>query len=111
MAVAYLDKLRAEWLYDPIPYWRMVRAPVYIMLGGFDRSVPTAASTPLLRRALAEAGVRDATVRVFETGNHGLLEARTGYDREVHELAHYVPGFQDGLVRWIEAHVRPAGSR
>ena len=111
MAVAFLNKLRAEWQYDPIPYWRMVRAPVYIMLGGLDRSVPTAESARLLREALAAAGNGDATVRVFDRGNHGLLEARTGYDREVHALSHYVAGFQDGLVRWIEAHVRPASPR
>lgn len=110
MGVAFLNKLRAEWEYDPIPYWRMVRAPVYIMLGGLDRSVPTAASAPLLRRALADAGNRDATVRVFERGNHGLLESRTGYEREVHALSYYVADFQDGLVRWIEAHVRPAST-
>jgi hypothetical protein len=110
-AVAFLNKLRTEWQYDPIPYWRVVQAPVYIMLGGLDRSVPTAESAPLLRAALATAGNADATVRVFDRGNHGLLEARTGYDREVNTLSHYVPGFQDGLVRWIAAHVRPASPR
>ena len=111
MAVAFLNKLRTEWQYDPLPYWRKVRAPVYIMLGGLDRSVPTAESAPLLREALAAAGNGDATVRVFDRANHGLLESRTGYDREAQALSRYVPGFQDGLVRWIEAHVKPAGVR
>ena len=108
MGVAFLNKLRAEWEYDPIPYWRTVRAPVYIMLGALDRSVPAAESAALLRRALAVAGTRDVTVRVFDRGNHGLLESRTGYDREVQALGYYVPGFQDGLVRWIEKHPRSA---
>jgi len=108
--VAYLNKLRAEWKYDPIPSWRSVRVPVYIMLGANDRSVPTAESAQLLRRALAGAGNVDATVRVFERGNHGLLESRTGYPQEA--LSHYVRGFQDGLVRWIEAQVnRRTGPR
>jgi hypothetical protein len=79
---------------------------VYIMLGGLDRSVPTAESAASLREALAAAGNRDATVRVFEHGNHGLLEGRTGYDSEARQLSYYVPGFQDGLVDWILAHVR-----
>lgn len=108
MAVAFLNKLRAEWQYDPIPYWRTVQVPVYIMLGGLDRSVPSSETARLLRRALSDAGNHDATVRVFDSGNHGLLESRTGYQREVHTLSHYVPGFQDGLLRWIEAHVKPA---
>lgn len=105
-AVAFVNKLRAEWEYDPIPFWRTVTVPVYIMLGGLDRSVPTAESAGLLREALAGAGNRDATVRVFEHGNHGLLEGRTGYDSEAGRLKNYVPGFQDGLVSWILDHVR-----
>jgi dienelactone hydrolase len=109
--LAYLNKLRAEWQYDPIPYWREVRAPVYIMLGGLDRSVPSAESAPLLRGALADAGIPDATVRVFERGNHGLLEAHTGYEREILALDRYVAGFQDGLIEWIEEHAGPASPR
>jgi pimeloyl-ACP methyl ester carboxylesterase len=105
-AVAFVNKLREEWEYDPLPYWRTITVPVYIMLGGLDRSVPTAESAVLLREALAAAGNRDATVRVFEHGNHGLLEGRTGYDSEARQLRSYVPGFQDGLVNWILAHVR-----
>jgi dienelactone hydrolase len=110
-AMAYVNKLRAEWQYDPLPYWRMVRIPVYVMLGGLDRSVPTAETARLLRGALAAAGNTDATVRVFDRGNHGLLGSRTGYDRELYMLSRYVPGFQDGLVRWIKARVRPASRR
>jgi len=111
MAVAYLDKLRSEWQYDPLPYWRVARVPVYIMLGGLDRSVPTAESAPLLREALAAAGNGDATVRVFDRGNHGLLESRTGYDSETRALSHYVSGFQDDLVRWMNAHVETPSPR
>lgn len=111
MGAAFLNKLRAEWQYDPIPYWRTVRVPVYIMLGELDKSVPSAESASLLRGALADAGNHDATVRVFERGNHGLLESTSGYDREVDELVYYVPGFQDSLIRWITARVGPAGRR
>jgi hypothetical protein len=81
------------------------------MLGGLDRSVPTAESAPMLRQALADAGNLDATVRVFDRGNHGLLEARTGYESEIHELDRYVAGFQDDLIEWIEEQVGPASAR
>ena len=111
MAVAFLDKLRSEWQYDPLPYWRVARVPVYIMLGGLDRSVPTAESAPLLRTALAAAGNCNATVRVFDRGNHGLLESRTGYANEARVLSHYVSGFQDTLVQWIKAQVRTGRPR
>jgi dienelactone hydrolase len=100
-AMAYVDNLRTDWGYDPLPYWSHVRVPVYVMLGGLDRSVPTAESAQLLRDALARAGNTRAIVRVFPSGNHGLLEARTGFDAESRLLDRYVAGFQDGLVRWI----------
>jgi dienelactone hydrolase len=99
--LAYVNGLRSTWRYDPLPYWSQVRVPVYIMLGGLDRSVPTAESAPMLRAALGRAGNTHATVRVFATGNHGLLEARTGFDAESRLLNRYVRGFQEGLVRWI----------
>jgi uncharacterized protein len=104
-AVAFLDKLRSEWKYDPIPHWKNVRAPVYVMLGDLDRSVPSAMSDSLLRGALSEARRTDATVRVFKGANHGLLAAKTGYDREARSLAYYVQGFQNELVSWIGRHV------
>jgi len=105
-AVAFLNKLRSEWEYDPIPHWREVRVPVYVMLGELDRSVPSAETATMLRAALAEAGVRDATIRVFKRANHGLLLARTGYAREARSLSVYVPGFQDELIAWINERVR-----
>jgi pimeloyl-ACP methyl ester carboxylesterase len=37
---AYLNTLRSSWEYDPVPYWRQVRVPVFVMLGALDRSVP-----------------------------------------------------------------------
>ena len=106
MAVAFLNKLRREWQYDPLPDWRLVRVPTYVMLGELDRSVPTAETATRLRETFAATGNRDATVRVFEHANHGLLESRTGYDSEARTLNTYVPGFQEDLVRWIKAHLK-----
>jgi dienelactone hydrolase len=110
-AVAFLEKLRSEWEYDPIPHWKNVKAPVYVMLGELDRSVPSAETAAALRAAFAGAGLGDATVRLFRGGNHGLLLARTGYDRETKSLGYYVPGFQAGLVSWIQHHLRCSSNR
>ena len=102
---AFINSLRRSWSYDPIPFWRQVEVPIYIMLGGLDRSVPTAEAAPAFRRVFKESGNRDATVRVFPSGNHGLLKARTGFDDEARYLDHYLPGFQDSVASWIMRHV------
>jgi len=100
---AYVTTLRASWEYDPIPFWRQVHVPVYVMLGGLDRSVPSAETERKLRSTFAEAKNPRATVRVFDRGNHGLLVAHNGYEREIKSLAYYVRDFQAGLVRWLRA--------
>jgi pimeloyl-ACP methyl ester carboxylesterase len=104
-AIAYLNKLRSEWEYDPMPYWKNVNVPVYVMLGDLDRSVPSEKSAGMLRDVFSKSSARDATVRVFKNANHGLLVAKTGYNRENGSLAYYVPGFQDHLIQWIQQHV------
>jgi len=101
----YINNLRRSWSYDPIPEWRQVKAPVYIMLGELDRSVPTAEAAPAFRKVFRESANRDATVRVYPSGNHGLLAARTGFDDEARYLSYYLPGFQDSVVGWIRRRV------
>jgi len=102
---AYIRSLRESWAYDPIPYWKQVKVPVYIMLGDLDRSVPTAESAPVFRRAFRESGNRDATVRVYKNANHGLLSARTGFNDESKYLRTYVPDFQESVIAWIRKRV------
>jgi dienelactone hydrolase len=101
----YINSLRRSWSYDPIPFWRQVKAPIYIMLGGLDRSVPTAETAPAFRKVFKESRNPDATVRVFPQGNHGLLAAHTGFDSEARFLAYYLPGFQSSVVGWIRQRV------
>jgi len=96
----FIAKLRAEWQYDPIPYWRQVRCPVYVMLGEHDRSVSSSETASLLRETLVANS--QATIRIFPNGNHGLLESKTGFNSEMKYLAYYVPDFQSSLISWIQ---------
>ena len=41
------------------------------------------------------------TVHLFPTGNHGLLDAQTGYDDEFPALRGAVPGFYALLGQWL----------
>ena len=102
---AYINSLRRSWSYDPIPLWSQVKAPIYIMLGGLDRSVPTAEAAPAFRNVFRESGNPDATVRVFPRGNHGLLAAKTGFDDEARFLSYFLPAFQESVVSWIRKRV------
>jgi pimeloyl-ACP methyl ester carboxylesterase len=101
----FINSLRQSWAYDPVPSWKQLKVPVYIMLGGLDRSVPTAESAPVFRRVFQESGNPDATVRVYARANHGLLLSSTGFGDESRYLQKYVPDFQASVVAWIRKHV------
>jgi dienelactone hydrolase len=100
---AYLATLRSAWEYDPMPYWRQVRVPVYVMLGEHDRSVPSEETAAALRSAFSSVHHPDATVRLFPDGDHGLVAVGDGSG--AWKAMQYVPDFQAGLVRWLRAHV------
>jgi hypothetical protein len=103
---AFIDALRRDWAFDPQPYWRQVHTPIYIMLGALDRSVPTTETAAAFRALFKEAGNQRARVRVFPTGNHGLLVARSGFDHEAGTLRYFEPEFQSGLVAWMREVTR-----
>ena len=105
---AYLATLRSAWEYDPMPYWKQVRMPIYVMLGGLDRSVPSQETASALRSAFSLVKHPDATVRLFPNGDHGLLVADEG--RGGRSEPYYVPDFQAGLVDWLRSHTS-SGSR
>lgn len=87
--------------YDPLADLHQSRAVGFYILGGLDRSVPTS-------RSIARLHQIDSTrfaVLILPTGNHGLVDARTGAQ---------LP-FGDQLVAWlrrvgIDARLRGTGA-
>jgi dienelactone hydrolase len=84
---------------------RKVRCPVLWFLGDRDSQVPAAASEARIRKALAEAGNGDVTVRVLTPANHGLLECETGLWSEVRTCRRYVDGYWETLSEWMGARL------
>ncbi len=87
--------------YDPAPALEKVRCPVLVLLGGVDWNIPSKESAVAFESAFKKAGNKDFTVRILPEGNHGLLEAETGYDSEFPRLNRYVPGYMDGIADWL----------
>jgi hypothetical protein len=65
------------WNYDPIPALHTVHCPVLAIFGGSDPFVPAQKSADIWRRALAEAGNHDVTVKIFPRADHGIADVRT----------------------------------
>jgi hypothetical protein len=67
--------IRRVGLYDPMPYWRMLRTPVLVVYGREDErdNVPVAESVRRLEAAFAERE-EPWEVKVFEGSGHALYE-------------------------------------
>lgn len=83
--------------------WIQVRCSVDVC-GGRDTSIPVQASIQLLEQ-IRDAGDKDFTIQLFPTGNHGIVDAMTGYEDEFPLLRGFAPGYFDVMRDWLLAHV------
>jgi pimeloyl-ACP methyl ester carboxylesterase len=73
------DDWRLSWFpkvvkHDPVPYWRRVDQPVFIVYGANDKNenVPVARSVELLEDIFADAGKRNYVIKVYDEAGHAL---------------------------------------
>jgi uncharacterized protein len=90
--------------FDPGPVLRGLGVPVLAVFGGLDHTVLPQKNAGAWRAALEAGGAKDFTIRIFPTGNHMLLEARTGEDNEFPLLERFVPEFGPFLLKWLVQH-------
>jgi dienelactone hydrolase len=104
-----LEDIRWQWehayRFDPRPALQAVKSPVLGLFGGLDTSTPARAAATNLENALRAAGNRDVTVRIFEQGNHPLMDARTGGNAEIPSLTRMLPGVFETLRMWLSSRI------
>ncbi len=104
-----LDRIRWQWehiySFDPTPALRTVKCPVLGLFGALDTSTPAQVAVRNLESGLRAAGNRDVTSKVFEQGNHPLMDARTGGNAEIPSLTRMVPGLFDTLRVWLSSRI------
>lgn len=101
---ATLQQWRNPLDFNPVPYWERVTCPVLAIYGELDKDTPTARNVPLLVEALKRAGNSDYTVTVLPKTDHLFYEYLTpheGYVPGIPALQRYVPGYVDGMMRWL----------
>jgi dienelactone hydrolase len=62
----------------PIPILHQVHCSVLAILGGMDPLVPAQKSAEIWKTAIAEAGNRDATIRILPYADHSLVDPAFG---------------------------------
>ena len=82
--------------YDPVPILQQVTVPGLWVLGGKDRSLPTAESIVRLEKIKREHK-KEFTVHLYANGTHSLRDATTGAQ---------LPVFEEVVNGWILERVR-----
>jgi pimeloyl-ACP methyl ester carboxylesterase len=90
--------------FDPRPALRDVHVPVLGVFGEADPLTEASVAAESMRRALAQGGNSDVTVKIFPGAGHSLNDASGG---------RMAPGVFDTLGVWLRANVgaAPAASR
>lgn len=96
--------------FDPMPALSRLEVPVLALYGGRDTIVPARVHQARMAGALRAGRRTDVTVDVFETANHGFLEAVTGGRREATQLTSFVDGYFEQRTAWVLDAVRSVAS-
>jgi pimeloyl-ACP methyl ester carboxylesterase len=97
--------MRLVYFYDPIPALKKVHCPTLALFGGLDLNVLPEKNKAKWESALREAGNRDHTLLVFPTGNHILMEAKTGSAEEFPLLRRFLPEYFATVRTWMSHRV------
>ncbi|UCF98815.1 MAG: alpha/beta fold hydrolase [Spirochaetaceae bacterium] len=90
------EHLSALYPFDPIPYWKDVRIPVFFAFGENDKRVPVEECIDRLR----ENNLNQFRVKVYPDGGHGITDSRTNRVNE--EYLHDLLEFIDGATQLIK---------
>ncbi len=89
--------------FDPRPFLRQLRIPIYWFYGGLDRHQPTGLDVPVLEALKSETGA-DYSWRVFPNGDHGLFEVQTGLLSERRTCRGLSPDVVPSIDGWLLGH-------
>ena len=98
----FWDFWRLIRTFDPVPVLEKVHCPVLAILGAKDTFVPADKSARIWQEALAKAGNKDVTIKVYPDGDHSLIRCKTGGLKETARASGFVPGYFDTLREWTQ---------
>jgi len=95
--------------YDPVPALEKLRIPILALWGSTDTYVPVPETVTIFRRAMAKAGNRAYTPKVFQGCTHSLLVEATGSPSTGGTERNFAPGIWKMEADWVLKHLRPNG--
>ena len=95
--------------YDPLPNLQKTTCPVLALYGQKDLQVPTKVNMPLVQKALADAGNKDADIRQLADLNHLFQHASSGSPAEYAAIEEtFAPEALQAIADWLLPRIRAA---
>jgi dienelactone hydrolase len=100
-----LERLRGYWersaTYNPVPALERLNIPVLAYWGGNDTYVPVTESVAAFKQAMARAGNKKYTVKIYPNCQHDLVEG-PGSPSIYRQLKHFPEGFWKMQIDWLK---------
>jgi pimeloyl-ACP methyl ester carboxylesterase len=87
--------------FDPVDALKKVICPILVILGNRDTITPVPETISNIEMALKASKNKNYTIKVFPKGDHTLLEAESGGNKERVHLKKFVPGYFDAMADWV----------
>jgi fermentation-respiration switch protein FrsA (DUF1100 family) len=92
--------------YDPLPNLQKTTCPVLVLYGQNDLQVPAKVNMPLLQKAFAKAGNKDADIRQLALLNHLFQHSYSGSPAEYAAIQEtFAPEALQTISDWLEPHL------
>ena len=100
----WIASQKRAWV-EPGDLWERISCPVLVQIGTRDRLVPPGPSRDLITAGLTRAHNRNAEVRLYQGGDHGLFESPSGFMSDIGKVTRLTPGYLTDLSAWIDRNV------
>lgn len=97
--------------YEPLPALEQLKIPTLTLWGDKDTYVPVPQSVSIFKGAMAKAGNRRYTIKVFPGSTHSLLIEPTGSPSTGGTERNFTPGVWKLVTDWVLRQTRPVGQR
>jgi dienelactone hydrolase len=105
-----LERLRLVYAtfmtYDPVPALEKLNIPVLAYWGENDSYVPVAESVAIFKQAMAKAGNKNYTIKIYPKGRHDLVEGESGSPRISARLNNFPRGFWKMKTDWVKKLIK-----
>lgn len=101
----YINRWRIIHKFDPMPYLKKVKVPIFVAYGEQDIICPPKYNFPLMKKVFEQNPHSSNQMIAFEGANHLLMLGEKRGDFQFSEIIGYAPNFIPSVNEWMLDHL------